>query len=166
MPFHICSIKRRQEKYSILMNNLNQPFQHVWLQRSEDNQRFLHPLESLSVLQFVDKDIGDVKPVKPTSLEETPVKLVEEVKDLKELAAKLWSVNEFAASTVLKLERNSLEYLLWHFCGVTANKELISQLIADIRMQIGDYAPTLARCSDTPLDMPEKIHAIRCIYMI
>ncbi|KAJ0013508.1 hypothetical protein Pint_20013 [Pistacia integerrima] len=46
--------------------------------------------------EFVDKDIGDVKPVKPTSLEETPFKLVEEVKDLKELAAKLRSVNEFA----------------------------------------------------------------------
>ncbi|KAJ0015162.1 hypothetical protein Pint_20026 [Pistacia integerrima] len=117
------TIKRPQEKYNILVNKLNQPFQHVWLQRSEDNQRFLHPLESLSVLQFVDKDIVDVEPVKPTSLEETPFKLVEEVKDLKELAAKLWSVNEFAASTVLKLERNSLEYLLWHFCGVTANKE-------------------------------------------
>lgn len=27
------------------------------------------------------------------------------------------------ASRVLKLERNSLEYLLHHYCGVTANKE-------------------------------------------
>ncbi|KAJ0013434.1 hypothetical protein Pint_20031 [Pistacia integerrima] len=204
VPFHIPTIKRPQEEYNILVNNLNQPFQHVWLQRSEDNQRFVHPLESLSVLDFVDKDIGDVEPVKPPSLEETPFKLVEEVKDLKELAAKLRSVNEFVvdlehnqyrsfqgltclmqistrtedfvvdtlklrihvgpylreifkdptkkkvmhgadrdivwlqrdfgiyicnmfdtgqASRVLKLERNSLEYLLQHFCGVTANKE-------------------------------------------
>lgn len=35
-------------------------------------------------------------PVKPPSIESTPFKLVEEVKDLKELAAKLRSVNEFA----------------------------------------------------------------------
>ncbi|KAJ0014023.1 hypothetical protein Pint_20008 [Pistacia integerrima] len=123
VPFHIPAIKRPQEKYNILVNNLNHPFQHVWLQRSEDNQRFLHPLASLSVLDFVHKDIGDVEPVKPTSPEETSFKLVEEVKDLKELAAKFWSVNEFAASRVLKLERNSLEYLLQRFCGVTANKE-------------------------------------------
>ncbi|KAJ0015159.1 hypothetical protein Pint_20017 [Pistacia integerrima] len=123
VPFHIPTIKKPQEKYNILVNNLNQPFQHVWLQRSEDNQRFLHSLASLSVLDFVHKDIGYVEPVKPTSLEETPFKLVEEVKDLKELAAKFRSVNEFAASRVLKLERNSLEYLLQRFCGVTANKE-------------------------------------------
>ncbi|KAJ0076305.1 hypothetical protein Patl1_35221 [Pistacia atlantica] len=38
----------------------------------------------------------DVEPVKPTSLEEAPFTPVEEVKDLKELAAKLRSVNEFA----------------------------------------------------------------------
>ncbi|KAJ0079182.1 hypothetical protein Patl1_22802 [Pistacia atlantica] len=70
VPFHIPTIKKPQEKYNILA--------------------------SLSVLDFVHKDIGDVEPVKPTSLEETPFKLVEEVKDLKELAAKFRSVNEFA----------------------------------------------------------------------
>ncbi|GAV88737.1 LOW QUALITY PROTEIN: HRDC domain-containing protein/DNA_pol_A_exo1 domain-containing protein, partial [Cephalotus follicularis] len=160
--------------------------------------------EKLSALNFVDKDVGDVEPIPPLSIDCTPFKLVEEVKDLKELAAKLRSVNEFAvdlehnqyrsfqgltclmqistrtedyvvdtlklrihigpylrelfkdptkrkvmhgadrdivwlqrdfgiylcnlfdtgqASRVLKLERNSLEYLLQHFCGVTANKE-------------------------------------------
>ncbi|KAJ0007548.1 hypothetical protein Pint_30787 [Pistacia integerrima] len=53
-------------------------------------------MESLFVLDFLDKDIGDVEPVKPTSLKEAPFKPVEEVKDLKELAAKLRSVKEFA----------------------------------------------------------------------
>ncbi|XP_039017651.1 protein RRP6-like 2 isoform X2 [Hibiscus syriacus] len=204
VPFHIPTIRKPQEEYKILVNNSNQPFEHVWLQRSEDGQRFVHPLEKLSVMDFVDKDIADIEPVKPPSIESTSFKLVEEVKDLKDLAAKLRSVQEFAvdlehnqyrsfqgltcliqistrtedfivdtlklrihvgpylrevfkdhtkkkvmhgadrdivwlqrdfgiyvcnlfdtgqASRVLKLERNSLEHLLQHFCGVTANKE-------------------------------------------
>ncbi|XP_004489673.1 protein RRP6-like 2 [Cicer arietinum] len=204
VPFHIPTIRRPQDEYSILVNNSNVPFEHVWLQRSDDGERFIHPLEKLSVLDFVDKDPEDVVPQKPPSIESTPFKLVVEVKDLKELAAKLRSVNEFAvdlehnqyrsfqgltclmqistrtedfvidtlklrihigphlrevfkdpskrkvmhgadkdvlwlqrdfgiyicnlfdtgqASKVLKLERNSLEYLLHHFCEVTANKE-------------------------------------------
>ncbi|XP_048235901.1 protein RRP6-like 2 isoform X2 [Ricinus communis] len=204
VPFHIPTIKKPQEEYNILVNNSNQPFEHVWLQRSEDGLRFIHPLEKLSILDFVDKSIGNAEPVSPPSLECTPFKLVKEVKDLKELAAKLRAVNEFAvdlehnqyrsfqgltclmqistrtedfiidtlklrihvgpylrevfkdptkrkvmhgadrdiiwlqrdfgiyvcnlfdtgqASRVLKLERNSLEHLLRHFCGITANKE-------------------------------------------
>ncbi|KAK6243542.1 hypothetical protein QUC31_009951 [Theobroma cacao] len=204
VPFHIPTIRRPQEEYNILVNNSNQPFEHVWLQRSEDGQRFVHPLDKLSVMDFVDTDIANIEPINPPSIESTPFKLVEEVKDLKELVAKLRSVNEFAvdlehnqyrsfqgltclmqistrtedfivdtlklrihvgpylrevfkdptkkkvmhgadrdivwlqrdfgiylcnlfdtgqASRVLKLERNSLEYLLHHFCGVTANKE-------------------------------------------
>ncbi|KAK8713010.1 hypothetical protein V6N13_148238 [Hibiscus sabdariffa] len=204
VPFHIPTIRKPQEEYNILVNNSNQPFEHVWLQRSDDGQRFVHPLEKLSVMDFVDKDIADIEPVKPPSIESTSFKLVEEVKDLKDLAAKLRSVEEFAvdlehnqyrsfqgltclmqistrtedfivdtlklrihvgpylrevfkdptkkkvmhgadrdivwlqrdfgiyvcnlfdtgqASRVLKLERNSLEHLLQHFCGVTANKE-------------------------------------------
>lgn len=50
VPFHIPTIKRPQEEYNILVNNLNQPFQHVWLERSEDNQRFVHPLVSFLLL--------------------------------------------------------------------------------------------------------------------
>ncbi|KAJ8441086.1 hypothetical protein Cgig2_000347 [Carnegiea gigantea] len=151
VPFHIPTIKRPQQEYNILVNNSNQPFQHVWLERSDDGSRFIHPLEKLSVSDFVDRNVASLKPVKPPPLENTPFKLVEEVKDLKELATKLHSVNEFAvmhgadrdiawlqrdfgiyvsnlfdtgqASRVLQLERNSLEYLLQHFCGVTANKE-------------------------------------------
>ncbi|RVW34817.1 Protein RRP6-like 2 [Vitis vinifera] len=52
--------------------------------------------EKLSLLDFVDKNIGDLMPVMPSSIEDTPFKLVEEVRDLKELAAKLRCVNEFA----------------------------------------------------------------------
>ena len=47
-------------------------------------------------MDFVDKDLADIEHVKPPSIESTAFKLVEEVKDLKELAAKLRSVNEFA----------------------------------------------------------------------
>ncbi|XP_043701040.1 protein RRP6-like 2 [Telopea speciosissima] len=204
VPFHIPSIVRPQDEHKIMVNNSNQPFEHVWLKRSGDGSRFIHPLEEFSVYDFVDRNIGDVEPVKPLPIESTPFKLIEEVKDLKELAAKLQNVDEFAvdlehnqyrsfqgmtclmqistrsedyvvdtlklrvligphlrelfkdpskkkvmhgadrdilwlqrdfgiyvcnlfdtgqASRVLQLERNSLEYLLHHFCGVTANKE-------------------------------------------
>ncbi|ESQ33213.1 hypothetical protein EUTSA_v10003636mg [Eutrema salsugineum] len=202
VPFHIPTIKKPQEEFNILVNNANQPFEHVWLERSEDGQRFMHPLEKLSVIDFIDEN--DTEPVIPLPLEETPFKLVQEVKDLKDVVAKLRTVEEFAvdlehnqyrsflgltclmqistrtedyivdtfklrvhigpylreifkdpkkrkvmhgadrdivwlqrdfgiyvcnlfdtgqASKVLKLERNSLEFLLQQFCGVTANKE-------------------------------------------
>ncbi|KAK8620335.1 hypothetical protein V6N13_066814 [Hibiscus sabdariffa] len=123
VSFHIPTIRKPQEEYNILVNNSNQPFVHVWLQKSEDGLHFVHPMEKLSVMDFVDKDVADIEPIKPPSIEYTPFKLVEKVKDLKELAAKLRSVDEFAASRVLKSERNSLEHLLQHYCGVIANKE-------------------------------------------
>ncbi|XP_055807561.1 protein RRP6-like 2 [Solanum dulcamara] len=205
IPFHIPTIPKPQDVYKIIVNNTNQPFEHVWLQRSEDGSRFMHPLEKFSPSNFVESGGGGViDPVKPPPLEITPFKLVEEVKDLKMLANKLRSVDEFAvdlehnqyrsfqgltclmqistrtedfvvdtlklrvhigpylrdvfkdhkkkkvmhgadrdivwlqrdfgiyvcnmfdtgqASRVLKMERNSLEHLLQHFCGVTANKE-------------------------------------------
>lgn len=46
VPFHIPTIRRPQQEYNIVVNNLNQPFEHVWLQMSEDGQRFVHPLVS------------------------------------------------------------------------------------------------------------------------
>ena len=52
--------------------------------------------EKLSVLDFVDKINADFQPVYPPSLDCTPFKFIEEVNDLKELAAKLQGVNEFA----------------------------------------------------------------------
>jgi exosome complex exonuclease RRP6 len=54
-------------------------------------------------LDFVDKDIGNLDPIKPPSTESTPFKLVEEVKDLKELAAKLRGVNEFAVNLTTEI---------------------------------------------------------------
>ncbi|GAB2273458.1 hypothetical protein Dimus_008251 [Dionaea muscipula] len=204
VPFHIPTIKRPQDEFNILVNNSNQPFQHVWLHRSEDDSRFIHPLENLSVLDFVDNASEGIEPVNPLPIESTPFKLIEEVKDLKLLVSKLRSVNEFSvdlehnqyrsfqgltclmqistrtedfvidtlklrvhigpylrevfkdpskkkvmhgadrdivwlqrdfgiyvcnlfdtgqASRVLKMERYSLQYLLQHLCGVTANKE-------------------------------------------
>uniref|UniRef100_A0A6V7QYL2 HRDC domain-containing protein n=1 Tax=Ananas comosus var. bracteatus TaxID=296719 RepID=A0A6V7QYL2_ANACO len=161
---------RPQDEYHILVNNKNQPFEHVWLEKSEDGGQFIHPLEKLAVLDFVDRNIREVEPVKPLPLESTPFKLVEEVKALKDLASNLRGVSEFAvdlehnhyrsfqgltclmqvmhgadrdilwlqrdfgiyvcnmfdtgqASRLLQLERNSLEYLLHHFCRVNANKE-------------------------------------------
>ncbi|KAK9061482.1 hypothetical protein SSX86_018663 [Deinandra increscens subsp. villosa] len=194
VSFHLASIRRPQDEYKILVNNTNQPFEHVWLQRSEDGSRLIHPLEELSVMDFIDTAISDVEPVKPSPVESTSFKIVQDVKDLKELAAKLRDADEFAvdlehnqyrsfqgltclmqistrtedfivdtlklrvqigpylrevmhgadrdiiwlqrdfgiyvcnmfdtgqASKVLKLERNSLEYLLRHFCEVAANK--------------------------------------------
>ncbi|XP_073149727.1 LOW QUALITY PROTEIN: protein RRP6-like 2 [Henckelia pumila] len=204
IPFHIPTIPRPQDEYKIIVNNLNQPFEHVWLDRSEDGSTFVHYLEKLSVLDFVDKNDSTVEPIKPPPIELTPFKLVEDVNELRRLALKLSNVEEFAvdlehnhyrsfqgltclmqistrtedfvidtlklrvhigpylrplfkdptkrkvmhgadrdilwlqrdfsiyvcnmfdtgqASRVLKMERNSLEYLLNHFCGVAANKE-------------------------------------------
>lgn len=56
--------------------------------------------EKLSVLDFVDRIAGNLDPTSPPPLECTPFKLVEEVKDLKELAAKLRGVNEFAVKFI------------------------------------------------------------------
>lgn len=56
----------------------------------------MHIQEKFSAMDFVDKNISDIEPIKPPPVECTPYKLVEEVKDLKELAAKLRGVDEFA----------------------------------------------------------------------
>ncbi|KAG7585614.1 3'-5' exonuclease domain [Arabidopsis thaliana x Arabidopsis arenosa] len=95
-PFHLPTITKPQEEYKILVDNANKPFDHVLLEKSEDGLRFIHPLEKLSVMDFVDKNLSEIIPVKPLPLEETPFKLVEEVKDLEDLAATLQSVEEFA----------------------------------------------------------------------
>lgn len=53
VPFHIPTIRRPQDEYSILVNNSNVPFEHVWLQRSDDGERFIHPLVSSFAVFFV-----------------------------------------------------------------------------------------------------------------
>ncbi|XP_039830329.1 protein RRP6-like 2 isoform X4 [Panicum virgatum] len=203
VPFHDPSIPRPQDVYKIRVDNYK-PFEHVWLERSEDGTRPVHPLEKLPVEHFVDRNVPECEPVKPADLEDTPFTLVEDHKGLMELAKKLKSVTEFAvdlehnqyrsfqgltclmqistrtedfivdtlklriyiglylqepfkdptkrkvmhgadrdimwlqrdfhiyvcnlfdtgqASRVLQMERNSLEHLLLHFCGVAAKKE-------------------------------------------
>ncbi|XP_019158071.1 PREDICTED: protein RRP6-like 2 [Ipomoea nil] len=212
VPFHISYIPKPQDEYRILVNNLSEEFEHVWLETSEDESRFIHPLEKFSSLDFVDTAAAS-DPVKPHSLDHTPFKLVEQLKDLKELVLKLQGVDEFAvdlehnqyrsflgitclmqistrtedfvidtlklriyvgpylreifkdrtkrkvmhgadkdilwlqrdfgiyicnlfdtrqASRVLKMEKNSLAYLLQHFCGIVAKKEYQS---ADWRLR-------------------------------
>jgi len=44
VPFHIPTIKKPQYAYNIVVDNSNQPFEHVLLEKSEDGQRFIHPL--------------------------------------------------------------------------------------------------------------------------
>ena len=44
VSFHVATVRRPQDVYDIVVNNVNQPFDHVWLERSEDGQRFIHPL--------------------------------------------------------------------------------------------------------------------------
>lgn len=62
----------------------------------------LQSQEKLSVLDFVDKDVSNIKPEEPLPLEDTPFKIVGDVKDLKILAAKLRSVDEFAVRNLIK----------------------------------------------------------------
>ena len=58
-------------------------------------------------MDFVDANISDIEPIKPPPVECTLYKLVEEVKDLKELPVKLHGVNEFAVD----LEHNQYRYI-------------------------------------------------------
>ncbi|PWA51836.1 3'-5' exonuclease domain-containing protein [Artemisia annua] len=46
VSFYNASIRRPQYEYKILVNNGNTPFEHVWLDRSEDGSKFIHPLVS------------------------------------------------------------------------------------------------------------------------
>ncbi|KAL0441667.1 UNVERIFIED_CONTAM: protein RRP6-like 2 [Sesamum radiatum] len=80
----------QMDEFKIIVNNSNQPFEHVWLQRSEDGSRFMHPLEKLSVLDFVDRPDSAVEPVKPLPIEVTPFKLVEDLKGLKFESRTVW----------------------------------------------------------------------------
>ncbi|KAL8480303.1 hypothetical protein ACS0TY_027011 [Phlomoides rotata] len=137
IPFHVPTITKPQEEFKIIVNNVNQPFEHVWLQRSEDGSRFLHPLEMLSVMDFVDTSDSITEPVKPLPLEVTPFKLVEEVKDLKQLAMKLRSVNEFTVD----LEHNQYR----SFQGLTCLMQISTRtedFVIDtlkLRIHIGPY---------------------------
>nr|XP_010932653.1 protein RRP6-like 2 isoform X1 [Elaeis guineensis] len=137
VPFHIPSIPRPQDQYHIRVNNKNQPFEHVWLERSEDGSRFIHPLEKLSVLDFIDRNVGEGELVKPLPIESTPFKLVDGVNELKELAAKLRGVNEFAVD----LEHNQYR----SFQGLTCLMQISTRtedFVLDtlkLRIHVGPY---------------------------
>lgn len=55
------------------------------------------------MIDFVGNIVSEMEPVKPLPLEETPFKLVQDVKDLKDLVAKLRTVEEFAVYSLLVL---------------------------------------------------------------
>ncbi|XP_073143612.1 protein RRP6-like 2 [Henckelia pumila] len=95
IPFHVPTIPRPQDAYKIVVDNSNQPFEHV-LQKSDDGSRFIHPLEKLSVLDLIDTSDHNAEPVQPLPIENTPFKFVQEVMELKQLAMKLRNVEEFA----------------------------------------------------------------------
>ena len=53
VPFHIPTIPRPQDVYRIVVDNTSKPFQHAFLERSDDDgARPLHPLVSVSVHVF------------------------------------------------------------------------------------------------------------------
>ncbi|KAF5198507.1 Rrp6-like [Thalictrum thalictroides] len=46
VPFHIPSITRPQREFKMVVDNSNEPFEHFWLEKSEDGSRVIHPLVS------------------------------------------------------------------------------------------------------------------------
>lgn len=50
------------------------------------------------MIDFVDSNVEGIEPMEPSPYESTPFTMVEDVKDLKEMAAKLRSANELAVS--------------------------------------------------------------------
>ncbi|KAL7596060.1 hypothetical protein Lser_V15G28584 [Lactuca serriola] len=137
VSFHMNWIPKPQDVYKIVVNNVNQPFQHVWLKTSEDGSRLIHPLEKHSVFDFVNKSMTNTEPLKPPPVETTPLKFVQDVKDLKELVAKLHDTNEFAVD----LEHNQYR----SFQGLTCLMQISTRtedFIVDtlkLRVHIGPY---------------------------
>ena len=46
VSFHVHTLRKPQYHYNLAVDNSNQPFQHVWLEKekTEDGERFIHPL--------------------------------------------------------------------------------------------------------------------------
>ncbi|CAK9160411.1 unnamed protein product [Ilex paraguariensis] len=94
-------------------------------------------LEKFSALDFVDEKVGIVEPAKVPPIESTPFKLVAAVKDLKELAAKLHSADEFSVD----LEHNQYR----SFQGLTCLMQISTRtedFVVDtlkLRIHIGPY---------------------------
>ncbi|XP_047045799.1 protein RRP6-like 2 [Lolium rigidum] len=96
VPFHIPTIPRPQDVYHIVVDNTSNPFQHAFLERSDDGARPLHPLEKLPAVQLFDRRVLESEPLKPTALDDTPFTYVEDRKTLEVLATKLKNATEFA----------------------------------------------------------------------
>uniref|UniRef100_N1QVF2 Phosphoserine aminotransferase n=1 Tax=Aegilops tauschii TaxID=37682 RepID=N1QVF2_AEGTA len=139
--YHDPSIPRPQDVYLIRVNNCNSPFDHVWLERSEDGTRPIHPLEKLPVEQFIDRNVPESEPVRPADVDDTPFTLVEDLKGLTELVNKLKDVNEFAVD----LEHNQYR----SFQGLTCLMQISTRtedFIIDtlkLRIYIGSYLKEL-----------------------
>lgn len=56
VSFHMNWIPKPQDVYNIVVNNVNQPFQHVWLKTSEDGSRLIHPLVSFFSFFYIQYD--------------------------------------------------------------------------------------------------------------
>ncbi|KAH9330724.1 hypothetical protein KI387_002832, partial [Taxus chinensis] len=94
VPFHLPNISRPQDRYNIVVDNSNTPFEHRGLQKTEDGSKYVHPLEAeLNKLEFAGEAPA---PVEPNALESTPFKFIEKVQDLKEMVIKLQSASEIA----------------------------------------------------------------------
>ncbi|PWZ26236.1 Protein RRP6-like 2 [Zea mays] len=131
VPFHDPSIPRPQDVYKIRVDNYK-PFEHVWLERSEDGTRHVHPLENLPVEQFVDRNVPDREPVKPADLEDTPFTLVQDHKGLTELAKKLKSVTEFAVD----LEHNQYRSFQGFTCLMQISTRTEDFIVDTLKLRI------------------------------
>ncbi|EFJ27175.1 hypothetical protein SELMODRAFT_95804, partial [Selaginella moellendorffii] len=86
VPFHVRSLPRPQDKFDYPADNSNSPFKH--LSREEE-------LTSMEYLKEFPAD-GPDEPVKPKSLSETPLFIVESLPALETMAAKLHASSEIA----------------------------------------------------------------------
>ncbi|VAH15874.1 unnamed protein product [Triticum turgidum subsp. durum] len=96
VPFHIPTIPRPQDVHRIVVDNTSKPFDHAFLERSDDGARAIHPLEKLPMEQLFDRRVPESEPLKPPALDDTPFTFVEDRKTLEVLVAKLKSATEFA----------------------------------------------------------------------
>ncbi|KAM0924938.1 hypothetical protein ACQ4PT_004534 [Festuca glaucescens] len=161
VPFHIPTIPRPQDVYRIVVDNTSNPFQHAFLERSDDGARPLHPLVDLEHNHYRSFQGHTCLMQISTRTEDFIVDtlklrnyLGENLREVFQDPTKkkvmhgadrdiIWLQRDFGiyicnlfdtgqASRVLQMERNSLEHLLHHFCAVTANKEYQS---ADWRLR-------------------------------
>ncbi|KAL5229855.1 hypothetical protein ABZP36_028631 [Zizania latifolia] len=110
VPFHIPTIPRPQDVYRIVVDNTSKPFEHAWLERSDDGSRAVHPLEKIPMEQLVDWNVPESEPVRPLALDDTPFTYVEDLKTLDMLATKLKSATEFAC--LLEIIQKSVTSLI------------------------------------------------------